>query len=80
MRRANFKSYLTPKVDSILKLNNYYVAMQIAHVFRTKVQMFATPFFGDKTPKFGMCSMTPYPAVDVFFLIFFFIRRKFWIS
>ena len=47
MRRAS-NSYLTPKVDSILELSNYYVTAQITHVFRTNVQMFV-PFFGDRS-------------------------------
>ena len=52
MRRAYIKSYSTAKVDSILKLRNYYVTTQITHVFRTTVQVF-TPLFGDKTLQFG---------------------------
>ena len=39
------KSYLTPKVDSILKRSNSKATTQITHVFRTKVKMF-TPSFG----------------------------------
>ena len=63
LRKANIKSYFTPKVDSILKLSNYYVTTQITHVFRTKVQMF-TPFleidskFGTRVPWFPTQPLT----------------------
>ena len=46
MRRANIKSCLTPKVDSVLNLSNCYVTTHFTLVFRTKVKMFTT-FFGD---------------------------------
>ena len=50
--KAHVRSYLTPKVDPILKLSNYKATTPITHVFWTKVQML-TPFLGDKTLKFG---------------------------
>ena len=70
MRRANIKPYLTPKVDYILKLSNYYVTTQITHVFRTKVQMF-TPFL-EIDSKFGtrvLWSPTQ-PLTNVLFCFF----------
>ena len=56
------KSYLTSKVDTILKLSNYKATTKITHVFRTKVQM-STPFFGD-IDCLPTCSMSPCQAVD----------------
>ena len=66
MRRANIKPYLTPKVDYILKLSNYYVTTQITHVFRTKVQML-TPFLEIDPAIWHTCSMSPHPSVGGFF-------------
>ena len=61
MLRANIKSNLTPKVDSVLKLSNYYVTTQITHVFRTKVQVF-TPCSGDRPRKLAHVFCEPLPS------------------
>ena len=78
MRRAYIKSYSTAKVDSILKLRNYYVTTQITHVFRTTVQVF-TPLFGDKTLLFGTRVLGPptQPLTNVFFCFLFLFAGSF---
>ena len=79
MRRANLKSYLTPKVDSIPGTNyaNY------PSMFSAERSKCSRRFFGDRRWNLARkCCMTRYPAVDECFVLFCFVlfRRKFWIS
>ena len=66
-RRVNIKSYLTPKVDSILNLPVSITTQlrKIPQVFRAKVDMF-TPFFGDRPWNLAHVFYEPYPALGVF--------------
>ena len=76
MCRANIKKYLTPKVDDIMKLSNCYVTTQIAHAFRTTVQMFMG-YIGDSHLKFGarVLRVRTQPLTNSSFF-----RPKVWIS
>ena len=59
-----------PQSWFLATLSDYYVTTQITHVFRTKLLM-STPFFGDKTLKFGArVLLAPIQLLMIFFLFF----------
>ena len=65
---------MSSKTDSILKLSNYYVSRQMAHVFRTEVGM-STPFFSINLDYLHTCSMRPWQADED--IAFFFPLESF---
>ena len=74
-RRASTKSYLTPKVDPMLKLSCYKASSQVTHVLCTNVQM-TTPFW-EIDPDCTRALRVPAKPLSFFFIS---VRPNFWIS